>query len=45
MYVRKLLALLALAGAFTLTDSFAQNWPARPVTLVARSRQEAAMTS
>ncbi len=34
MYVRKLLALLALAGAFTLTDSFAQNWPARPVTLV-----------
>lgn len=34
MYVRKLLALLALVGAFTLTDSFAQNWPARPVTLV-----------
>jgi len=34
MYVRKLLPLLALVGAFTLTDSSAQNWPARPVTLV-----------
>jgi len=34
MYLRTLLALTALAGFLGSSGSFAQNWPARPVTLV-----------
>ena len=34
MYLRTLLALTALAGVLGSSGSFAQNWPARPVTLV-----------
>jgi tripartite-type tricarboxylate transporter receptor subunit TctC len=34
MYLGKLLALTALASVLGSSGSFAQNWPARPVTLV-----------